>query len=75
MKQTMAKKSRRARRAPASPQPVQIERPSRPLAARPVEEEVDFRQEYHYVVEDLKRIAVIAAGLLVLLVVLALLIG
>lgn len=71
----MAKKSRRARRAPASPQPVQIARPSRPLAAAEAQQEVDFSQEYHYVVEDLKRIAVIAVGLLVLLVVLALLIA
>jgi len=36
---------------------------------------VDFRVEYHYVVEDLKRIAIIAFSLLVLVVVLALVIA
>ena len=71
----MAKKSRRAYRAPAAPQRVQIARPARPLAAPAEAKDVDFKQEYHYVLEDLRRIAIIAAALLVLLVVLALIIG
>lgn len=71
----MAKKSRRAYRAPNGPQRVQISRPARPLAPSTAPKEVDFSQEYHYVLQDLRRIAVIAAGLLVLLVVLALVIG
>lgn len=71
----MAKKSRRARRrAPSTVRPVRIQRSQQSLASEAVED-VDFSQEYHYVVEDLKRIAIIAAGLMVLLIVLALLIG
>ncbi len=37
--------------------------------------EVNFAEEYQYVVEDLKRIAIIALALLILLIVLALIIG
>jgi len=71
----MAKKSRRARqRTAVAAQPVRISRPER--AAGPVlSKEVDFRKEYHYVVEDLKRIGILALVLLVLLVALAILIG
>jgi hypothetical protein len=71
----MAKKSRRAQRPAAKvAQPVRISPPSKRLAdtAPP---EVDFSKEYHYVIEDLKRIAITAAGLLVLLIVLALIVG
>jgi hypothetical protein len=72
----MAKKSRRARRrAPQVARPVRISRPSRHLAAEMAKREVDFAKEYHYVVEDLKRIAIIALGLLVLLLALAFIIG
>ncbi len=72
----MAKKSRRARRrVPQGAQPVRISRPTRPLAAQAAPKEVDFAKEYHYVVEDLKRIAIIAVALLVLLIVLAFVIG
>jgi hypothetical protein len=71
----MAKKSRRARRrAPSSAQPVRIQRDERARAAQTTGE-VDFSKEYHYVVEDLRRIAIIAAGLFVLLIVLVLIIG
>ena len=72
----MAKKSRRTRRRPQGvAQPVRIARPSRPLAAEAAPKEVDFAKEYHYVIEDLKRIAIIAAALLALLIVLAVAIG
>jgi hypothetical protein len=74
----MTKKSRRARPAPsAAVQPVRVQRPVRPVAAqsKAKAKEVDFAHEYHYVIEDLKRIGIIAIGLLVLLVVLALVIG
>ena len=71
----MAKKTRRAYQAPSGSQRVQISRPPHPLAAPIEPKQVDFAQEYHYVLEDLRRIAVIAAALLVLLVVLALIIG
>ena len=37
--------------------------------------EVDFAKEYHYVIEDLRRIFLTAAALLVLLIVLAVLIA
>lgn len=68
----MAKKSRRARRrASAAAQPARISRPVRPLAAEAAPKDVDFSVEYYYVVEDLRRIAVIAIALLVLLIVLA----
>jgi hypothetical protein len=72
----MAKKTRRARRqASKAAQPVRISRPSRPLAGQAAPQEVDFAKEYHYVLEDLRRIAITAAGLLVLLVVLAVIIS
>lgn len=67
----MAKKSRRARRQSGAPQPVRITRPVRPVASEAAVKEVNFSEEYHYVVEDLKRIAIIALVLLVLLIVLA----
>jgi hypothetical protein len=71
----MAKKSRRARtQAPRAPKSVRISRTKR-LAPEPEVQDVDFSTEYRYVVDDLKRIFVIALALLVLLVVLALLIG
>jgi hypothetical protein len=71
----MAKKSRRARRQVSSAtQPVRVSRPVRPQAQAPAKA-VDFATEYHYVVEDLKRIAVIALALFVLLIVLVFIIG
>lgn len=71
----MAKKSRRARQgAPKTAQPVRISRPVQPVASQVAVKEVDLRKEYHYVVEDLKRIAIIASALLVLLIVVALII-
>jgi hypothetical protein len=72
----MAKKSRRARRrARTAAQPVRITQPTATLASVPTTKEVDFSEEYHYVIEDLKRIAITAVALLVLLIVLALLLG
>jgi hypothetical protein len=67
----MAKKSRRARRAARRSQAVRLSEPVAPLEAETDVQEVDFSSEYHYVVEDLKRIGIIAAGLLVLLILLA----
>jgi hypothetical protein len=72
----MAKKSRRARRrASTAAQPVRIARPAATLASEQTSKEVDFPEEYHYVIEDLKRIAITAVALLVLLIVLALLLS
>ncbi|HSJ59576.1 MAG TPA: hypothetical protein VLC95_20490 [Anaerolineae bacterium] len=71
----MAKKTRRARGGRQVTEPVRGV-PKRPtLKAEAPAAESDFRVEYHYVVEDLKRIAIIAFALLVLVVVLALVIG
>jgi hypothetical protein len=71
----MAKKSRRARQgAPKAAQPVRISRPVPPVVSPAAGKEVDFAKEYHYVVEDLKRIAIIASALLVLLIVVTLII-
>jgi len=82
----MAKKSRRARQAPVAgrpvrniqpttaAQPVRIARPIRPPVIEAAKA-VDFSTEYHYVLEDLKRIGILAAALLVLLIVLALIIA
>lgn len=71
----MAKKSRRARsQAPRPPKSVRISR-TRALAPQPDAQAVDFSREYKYVVDDLKRIFIIALALLVLLVVIALVIG
>jgi len=71
----MAKKSRKARQqARTIARPVRISPPSHSLTeAAP--KEVDFSKEYHYVIEDLRRIAITAAALLVLLFVLAFLIS
>jgi hypothetical protein len=70
----MAKKSRRARRrSTTAAQPVRISKPSQTLSGPAASQEVDFASEYHYVIEDLKRIAITAAVLLILLVVLTLL--
>lgn len=67
----MAKKSRRARRRVTTvAQPVRVSAPARLPVSQPVATEVDL-EEYRYVVDDLKRIAVIALALLGLLVVLA----
>lgn len=72
----MTKKSRRARRrASTAVQPVRISRPVRPQVTQATVKEVNFAEEYHYVIEDLRRIGIIAVALLVLLIVLALLIG
>jgi hypothetical protein len=72
----MAKKSRKARRAtPRAAQPVRIARPSQFVAPETTPQKVDFTKEYHYVVEDLKRIALTALALLVLLIVLAIVLG
>jgi len=72
----MAKKSRKARRrSRTAAQPVRITQPAATLASAPTTKEVDFSEEYHYVIEDLKRIAITAVALLALLIVLALLLG
>jgi len=71
----MAKKSRRAQHRTANvAQPVRISPPSKRLAET-APQEVDFSKEYHYVIEDLKRIALTAAGLLVLLILLAVIVS
>lgn len=67
----MAKKSRRARQVSPAVQPVRIARPASSRSLAKEANDVDFRTEYHYVVEDLKRIGIIALVLLVLLIVLA----
>lgn len=72
----MSKKSQRARRrAAVVAQPVRLPRSVRPPVTQNKVREVNFAEEYHYVVEDLKRIAVIALLLLVLLIVLAIILG
>lgn len=80
----MAKKSRRARRArkqraPAPPPGVKPDvalRVAQPRGlaapdATPRAKEIDFSQEYHYVYSDLKRIAILAALMLVVLIALS----
>jgi len=54
---------------------VRITRPVRPQARQAAVEEVNFSEEYYYVIEDLRRIGLIALALFVLLIVLALLIA
>jgi hypothetical protein len=72
----MAKKSRRARRqGRATAQPVRISQSARAEIPSAASQDVDFAEEYHYVVEDLRRIALIAFVLMALLVALALIIG
>ena len=55
-------------------QPVRLARPSRPSKTDTQVQAVDFGSEYHYVIEDLKRIGITAVALLVLLIVLAMII-
>jgi hypothetical protein len=64
----MAKKSRRARRA--SRQRAQIRAASRALPSQTTTE-VDFAEEYAYVLTDLKRIGLIALVMLIILITLA----
>jgi cell division protein FtsX len=70
----MTKKKRRTR-APGSvaipAQAVPVARPIRAPQPEPRAKEVDFRREYHYVLEDLKRIAVYAVALIALLILMA----
>jgi len=53
---------------------VRITKPS-PVLAPEDASKVDFAKEYHYVIEDLRRIAITAAALLVLLIALAFLLS
>ncbi len=83
----MAKKSRRARRRQVRLSPAQMVRPTvdeapvppsavvplRPLPAGMVSATDDLREEYRYVIADLKRIGVLAVIMLVVLIALALL--
>jgi len=71
----MAKKSRRAQVVRQVSTPVRGGQPRPTLKAEAPAPDADFSVEYHYVVEDLKRIAIIAFALLVLVVVLALVIA
>lgn len=79
----MAKRAKKIRKAKLSQ--AQLLRPSAQVAAEtPLVQDlpgesailsssagVDFGQEYHYVIEDLKRIGALAAGMLVVLLVLS----
>jgi hypothetical protein len=68
----MAKKSRRARRrSSAVAQPVRISKQGKTRAESKTTREVDFRQEYRYVLEDLKRLAITGSALFVVLFALA----
>ena len=80
----MAKKSRRVRKQgrPARLSAAQMVQPGVGTAAdvpvvaapvQPVPKGSDLGEEYHYVIADLKRIGIIAAAMLAVLVVLALL--
>ncbi|MCS7221543.1 MAG: hypothetical protein RML36_11050 [Anaerolineae bacterium] len=59
-----------AQAAPATPV---ARAPARPVtvAAPPVTAKVDFAKEYHYVIQDLRRLFVLAVALMTLLIVLA----
>ncbi|MDH7488054.1 MAG: hypothetical protein QHH80_00920 [Anaerolineae bacterium] len=85
----MAKKTKKSQRPRAQRRPVPqttFDRPVKAVAA-PVQKEaaaattykrgqmVDFKQEYHYVLKDLRRLGIIAAVMLVVLVVLSLLVA
>lgn len=71
----MSKKQHRTRQPqPATgevTEPIRLTRPVRAPSREAKVKEVNFAQEYHYVIEDLRRIAIFAGGLLVLLIVLA----
>jgi hypothetical protein len=54
---------------------VRLSQPARSLSSQAAAKEVDFSGEYAYVIQDLRRIAITAAALLVLLIVLALIIS
>lgn len=76
----MSKKANRARRRYGPPrlsaaqmvQPSANAQPGQPPAAKPAAVPAqDLRQEYQYVASDLKRVAIIAAAMLLVMVVLA----
>ncbi|GAB4562246.1 MAG: hypothetical protein Kow0047_10210 [Anaerolineae bacterium] len=81
----MAKRSRRPQKAArpqrysrpgavttAPAQPVERKRtPAASAAVSSAKVQVDFAKEYHYVIQDLRRLFILAAVLMVLLVVLA----
>lgn len=87
----MAKKTKKSQRPRAQRRPVPQTTFDRPVkaaaapAAAPKEtaaaagykrgQAVDFKQEYHYVLKDLRRLGIIAAVMLVVLVVLSLLLA
>jgi hypothetical protein len=84
----MAKKTKKSQRARAQrarvpqtsfDQPVKAAAPARQAAATVSNykrgEAVNFKEEYHYVLKDLKRLAIIALVMLVVLVVLSLLLA
>ncbi|GAB4505979.1 MAG: hypothetical protein Kow00123_01170 [Anaerolineales bacterium] len=85
----MAKKTKKSQRPRAQRRPVPQTTFDRPVkaAAAPAQKEaaaataykrgqtVDFKQEYHYVLKDLRRLGIIAAVMLVVLVVLSLLLA
>ena len=52
-----------------------IRRSNAAQSAKPEAKKVDFAKEYHYVLGDLKRIAILAAAMFALLVILALVLG
>lgn len=64
----MAKKSKAS--AAAARRRQQVSRST--VTAQPAPKPVDLREEYRYVLTDLKRFAILAASMIVLLVVLAL---
>ncbi len=74
-RKSSAARRRRAAKAPAPsvarPRPTVARRSSRASSSS---KSVDFSTEYHYVLGDLKRIAIVAAAMLATLVVLALIV-
>ena len=81
----MAKKSRHARRRKGRPAPKPMPRPKVPSMPKeaaqapksgivPQESAIDISEEYRYVYSDLKRIAILAGSMLIVLIVLSIVI-
>ena len=64
----MAKKSRRAQSRQAAREPAAHAQPEAQTKVEATCKTVDFSQEYHYVIRDLRNMAILAVGMLVVLV-------
>jgi hypothetical protein len=74
----VSKRKRKAARRQLPPRPIQRTEPAGPPApavAAPTSSQRGFNPDYSYIVKDLKRIGILAAGFITILVVLSFFLG